>query len=115
MGTITTARPLSQAVLSQPYTPESPWTRYLPAQNGWWIPMAIFTIGALTFAALNPKNTRIFMLLGIIWPPVGWYLITQKHKLPLGYAFFSAGIIYLVWGMVTLWSKYRTSKMAVNT
>lgn len=114
-GTITTAQPMAQLTLEQTYAREYQWTRFIPAEIHSWLLIALFTLGAMTVVYFNRKNRWIMLGLGPVWTCLGLYMVSQRNKLALGYGFLSGGIIYLTWGIFSLWSAYRSPKMtAVN-
>jgi len=114
-GTITTAQPLPQSTLEQPYTSENHWTRLMPGDTQSGLMIALYAVAAMIWAYFNRKKTWLLLGIGVAGLVASWYMIYQRHKLILGSGLLSAGIVYLIWAILSLWSAYRSSKTAVAT
>jgi hypothetical protein len=114
-GTITTTQPVRQTTLEHTFTRENQWTKLIPRDIQSWLVIGLFSFGTMILAYFNRRNMPILLGLGLAWSCVGWYIARQRHKLTLGYGFLSGGIIYLTWGLCSLWIKYRSSKTTAAT
>jgi hypothetical protein len=109
-GTITTAQPLPQATLEQNYTGESHWHRLVPSDLKSWLVITVFALFAMIWAYFNRKRIRLLTGIGTVWCGISLVLIIQRNKLVIGYGLLFGGIIYLVWGLVSLWVKHKSLK-----
>ncbi len=106
-GTITTAKPLSQATLDQDFRPESPWTRMMGNLARSVPVMLLFAAGCSIWAYFTRRKPRMLISMGALWILFGGLWLSISSSNPPGFGLMLGGIICLVWGICSLWATRR--------
>ncbi len=107
-GTITTVKPLSEAVLQEEFIPE----KQPMIEKSDLIPIFLGILFGIFFIFVNKKRTKLFFYVaGICWVVVG--IIIMALVSPLGYGYSIIGILCIIIGVYKWWKEKVVSEKGV--
>ncbi len=109
-GTITTAQPLPQTLLQQPFDPENPWAREFWENAGLILAVFAITCAGAIWAHFSRRKPCILGIVGGLWVIIGsTWLFMDK---PIGFGFLLVGIICLIRCGSFLWRDRKDTVMS---